>query len=528
MKFKLSALAIAFVLSGCQSLISPPDDEAAEAAEAGSELEVGVTLAAQTVSPEPKPAEPEVVLPPEDVWERIVAGLSLDIPDNERVDRFRQWYINNPSHLATVSRRAEPFMYLIVEEIEKRGLPIELALLPIVESSFDVFAYSAGAAAGIWQFTAPMGRHFGLTQNWWYDGRRDVYASTIAAMDMMEYLHGKLHNDWLYAFAAYNTGEGRVFRAIRNNKAEGKPTDYFALSLPGETERYVPQLLALADVVKNAEKYGIQLNPIANEPALERIDVGSQIDLSLAADLADMSVAELHKLNPGYNRWATSPDGPHALLLPIDKVDGFNLALADTDNAQRVNWVRYTVKSGDSLSVIAKKYHTRTGIIQSVNKMDGNMIRIGQTLLIPVAAKDQEDYVFSAEQRLARHQSNKRADFKVDHKVQSGDSLWTIARANNVTVAQLASWNNMAPSDTLRLGQTLVIWVNKIATNQSKSSIMRQISYTVRSGDSLARIGQRFKVNVNDLVRWNKLEGQKYLQPGQRLTLYVDVTRVQV
>ncbi|MBY5992012.1 LysM peptidoglycan-binding domain-containing protein [Ferrimonas balearica] len=521
MKTKLPVVAIALMLSGCQTLTPGQDSTETQADTTPKATQPAVDKTAQV-----KPAQPALPPPPEDVWERIRTQMALDVPDNPRVEKFRKWYLNNPNHLNIISQRAEPFMYLIVEEIEKRGLPIELALLPIVESSFDVFAYSHGAAAGIWQFTAPMGRHFGLQQNWWYDGRRDVYHSTIAAMDMMEYLHGKLHNDWYYALAAYNTGEGRVFRAIRNNRNAGKPTDYFALNLPRETERYVPQLLALADVIKNADKYGITLNPIANEPALKLVDAGSQIDLSLAADLADMSVGELHKLNPGYNRWATAPDGPHTLLLPVDKVDGFITALADTESAQRVNWVRYTVKPGDSLGLIAQKYHTRVGVIQSVNKLEGNLIRAGQALLIPVAAKDQEDYVFSAEQRLARQQSTKRAEFKTEHVVQSGESLWTIARANKVTVDQLARWNGMAPSDTLRPGRKLVIWVNRVSETQTKSSVMRQVTYTVRSGDSLARIGQRFNVTVNDLIRWNKLQGQKYLQPGQRLTLYVDVTRV--
>ncbi|WP_298441756.1 LysM peptidoglycan-binding domain-containing protein [uncultured Ferrimonas sp.] len=524
MRVSYSALMCAFLLSGCQSLTT----SSSEQPQATAPLNAPAATATTLETPPAVQPQAEAVVPVTDVWQRIREQMALEVPDNDRVDHFRQWYISHPKHLKIISQRAEPFMYLIVEEIEKRNLPIELALLPIVESAFDVFAYSAGAAAGIWQFTSPMGRHFGLQQNWWYDGRRDVYASTVAAMDMMEYLHNKMGQDWNYSLAAYNTGEGRVFRAIKKNKKKGLSTDYFALDLPTETERYVPQLLALADVVKNAEKYGIDLTPIANEPQLQRLDIGSQIDLSLAADLADMTIAELHKLNPGYNRWATSPDGPHALLLPVDKVAGFQTALADTDQTERVNWVRYTIKAGDSLSVIASKYHTRTAIIQSVNKLSDNRIRIGQTLLIPVAAKDPEDYVFSAEQRLARKQSSKRAAFKMEHLVQSGDSLWTIARANNITVKQLAKWNGMAPSDPLRAGRKLAIWVNKVSQNQKSTSVMRKVQYTVRSGDSLARIGQKFQVTVADLLRWNDLSKRKYLQPGQKLKLYVDVTRVEV
>ncbi|QIZ76834.1 lytic transglycosylase [Ferrimonas lipolytica] len=521
MKNTYSALLCTFLLAGCQSL-SGTVDEPSSVNTDESTIDVA-TPPATPVTP-----EPEVALPPTDVWERIRSQMAMEIPTNKRIEKQRQWYIDHPQHLQIVSQRAEPFMHLIVEEVERRGLPIELALLPIVESSFDVFAYSAGAAAGIWQFTTPMSKHFGLQHNWWYDGRRDVYASTIAAMDMMEYLHNKMGPDWNYALAAYNTGEGRVFRAIKKNKQNGQPTDYFSLDLPTETERYVPQLLALADVINNAEKYGVALKPIANEPKLKRIDIGSQIDLALAANLADMTVAELHKLNPGYNRWATSPDGPHALLLPIEKAQAFETALAQTDPSERINWVRYTIKSGDSLSVIAQKHHTRTAILQSVNKLSDNTIRVGQTLLIPVAAKDPQDYVFSADQRLARTQSSKRASFKLAHTVVAGDSLWTIARANKVTVKQLASWNGMAPSDPLRQGKQLTIWVNKVSSNQSNNAVMRKVQYTVRSGDSLARIGKKFQVSVTDLLRWNSLSKQNYLQPGQKLKLYVDVTKIDV
>ncbi|SDJ83567.1 membrane-bound lytic murein transglycosylase D [Ferrimonas sediminum] len=522
---RLSALSLAILLTGCQTLTGSEEHALNDAATPAEVAQDSAELAPGNNNDEQEAQQP-VILPPDDVWERISRQMTLTVPDNTRVDRFRKWYKANPRHLEIVSERADPYLYLIVEEVERRGLPIELALLPIVESSFDAFAYSHGAAAGLWQFTSPMGRYFGLQQNWWYDGRRDVAASTRAAMDMMEYLYNKLDHNWLYALAAYNTGEGRVFRAIKKNKAKGKPTDFWSLDLPKETERYVPQLLAVADVIRNAEEYGIDLAPIANKPQLQEIDTGSQIDLALAADMADMSVADLHRLNPGYNRWATAPDGPHKLLLPLDKADGFINALADTGSTERVNWLRYEVKNGDSLGVIAKRYHTRIGIIQSVNNLDGNMIRIGQHLLIPVAAKDPELYPFSADQRLARKQSKKRANFKLEHVVKPGDSLWTIARANKVKVSQLASWNSMAPSDTIRPGQKLVVWVNRISKKQDKTSVMRQVSYKVKSGDSLARIAKKFNVTVADLVRWNQLDSQKYLQPGQGLTLYVDVTKI--
>ncbi|RTR37952.1 LysM peptidoglycan-binding domain-containing protein [Shewanella canadensis] len=504
------------LLSACQSLDVP-------APEATQNQNTTPTAPAVTSVDSESPAKVEVV-EVTDVWERIRLGLALPVPEHKLVKQYREWYIKHPQHLARVSERATPFLYLIVDEIEKRDLPIELALLPIVESAFDPFAYSHGAASGLWQFTSPMAKHFGLQMNWWYDGRRDVPAATVAALDMLEYLYKKTHGNWLYAIAAYNTGEGRVRNAVKRNKKNGKPTDFWSLDLPTETERYVPQLLALADVIKNAEKYGIKLSPIDNEPIIEVVNVKGQIDLALAAGFANMTTSELHKLNPGYNRWSTAPEGPHNLVLPVDRVLGFNLALADTDAKERLNWERYQIKSGDSLGLIAKRYRTTPSALRAVNDIKGNTIIAGKHLLIPVAAKNPEQYALSLGQRQISKQNVKRGSQKITYQVRSGDSLWKIAKAHKVKVSQLASWNSMAPKDQLKIGKKLAIWTG--SSKQSSSSITRKVNYTVRSGDSLARIASKFKVRINDLVRWNSLEKSKYIQPGQKLKLYVDVTNV--
>ncbi|GIU42135.1 lytic transglycosylase [Shewanella colwelliana] len=503
----------------------------------------GLTLLAgcQNLTEQPTPA-PVTIKPPEtivaidkevvaptpieitDVWQRIRLGLAMPIPDQKLVNQYRDWYIKHPQHLQRVSERATPFMFLIVDEIERRGLPIELALLPIVESAFDPFAYSHGAASGLWQFTAPMAKHFGLEMNWWYDGRRDVPAATTAALDMLEYLYGKTYQNWLYAIAAYNTGEGRVRNAVRRNKNNGEHTDFWSLDLPRETERYVPQLLALADVIKNADAYGISLHPISNEPQLTVIDIGSQIDLALAAQMAQMSLTELHSLNPGFNQWATAPNGPHHLVVPVDKAEQFTIALANSDSKDRLKWQRYKIRSGDSLGLIAQRYNTTPSALRAVNDIKNNRIIAGKYLLIPVAAKDPSQYLLSANQRLEKRQSSSGRGQKSYYTVVSGDSLWKIAKQHKVKVSSLARWNGMAPKDTLNLGQKLVIWQSAPSGNK----ITRTVNYTVRSGDSLARIASKFKVTVAQLVQWNALSNQKYLQPGQKLTLYVDVTRTRV
>ncbi|GIU16015.1 MULTISPECIES: LysM peptidoglycan-binding domain-containing protein [unclassified Shewanella] len=504
------------LLTGCQTLDNQQTSEGIPAK----------PVAVEKVAP--KPIEPEVVKVVEvtDIWQRIRLNMQMEVPDEKLVRQYRDWYIKHPQHLERVSERATPFMYLIVDEIEKRNLPIELALLPIVESAFDPFAYSHGAASGLWQFTSPMARHFGLQMNWWYDGRRDVPAATIAALDMLEYLHGKTGQNWLYAIAAYNTGEGRVINAAKRNKKKGISTDFFSLNLPTETERYVPQLLALADVIKNADKYGIKLTPISNKPQIEVIDIGSQIDLALAADLANMTTSELHKLNPGFNRWATAPEGPHKLVLPVAKADAFKLALNDTSTTVRLNWERYKIKSGDSLGLIAKRYRTTISALKAVNDINGNTIIVGKYLLIPVSAKNLDEYLLSTDQRLVRKQNKARGASKITYKVRSGDSLWKIAKQHKVKTAQLASWNSMAPKDPLQIGQKLVIWSGTVSKKSGLSEVMRTVNYKVRNGDSLARIASKFNVSVNDLVRWNELEKSKYIQPGQMLKLYVDMTKV--
>ena len=427
--------------------------------------------------------------------------------------------------MARVAKRAEPFLYLIVEQIEEADMPLDLALLPIVESAFDPFAYSHGRAAGMWQFIPGTGKRFGMKQTWWYDGRRDVVQSTEGAIKYLNYLLKYFDGNWLHALAAYNSGEGRVAKAIRKNKRAGKSTDFWSLDLPKETRAYVPKLLALVDILKKHEEYNFEWPVIANEPVTQPVDIGTQIDLALAADMAGLSLEALHALNPGFNRWATDPDGPHRLILPLDKVQTFQDALAKTDDSERLNWVRHKVKSGDSLLKLAKKYHTTVDIIQNVNDMRGNVIIAGDYLLVPVALKSLDKYSLSQEQRLAKTQARVRGSYQLSHVVERGDTMWDLSMKYKVNVRSLAKWNGMAPTDMLMPGKKLVIWVNQVSDSQRQNAVMRSLTYTVRRGDSLARIAGKFKVKISDIQKWNQINPNKYLQPGQKLKIYVDVTR---
>lgn len=547
LKFVLSPLVLAVGLSGCQitdeqTLESSTNDQALASCnelhtteEAISDCEIARDGVIEVVHPndalldeaqeivDTQNIETQAVIT--DVWQRVSDGLRFHIPDDKRVESQRNWYLKHPEYMKRVVTRAQPFLYYIVDEIEKRDMPMELVLLPIVESAFDPFAYSHGRAAGMWQFIPGTGKRFGMEQTWWYDGRRDVVASTQGALDYLTYLANMFDGNWLHALAAYNSGEGRVSKAIRANKKAGKPTDFWNLRLPRETRAYVPKLLALADILKNRDTYAYAWPEVENVAVIDIVDIGSQVDLAFAADLAGMSLKELHALNPGFNRWATSPEGPHRLVLPLDKASNFADALAKIDRNDRLNWVRYTVKSGDSLSEIASKYHTTVNVVKQVNELKSNTIRVGQAIMVPVALKALDAYSLSQGERLAATQNTKRSAHKITHTVKSGDTLWDIARKYKVSTKKLASWNGMAPNDMLKLGKTLVVWQEAPASKNS-DAIIKQLTYTVRNGDSLSRIASKFNVRINDISKWNNINSKRYLQPGQKLKLFVDVTRL--
>ena len=465
-------------------------------------------------------------VPEQDLWQRIRQQLQFKAPENPRLQAQRNWYLSHPDYLERVGKRAEPFLHLIVEEIEKRQLPMDLVLLPIVESAFDPFAYSHGSASGVWQFIPGTARHYGLDINWWYDGRRDVYAATHAALDYLEDLYDYFDGNWMHALAAYNSGQGRVGRAIRKNQRAGKPTDFWSLDLPRETRAYVPKLLALSDILANSDKYGIVWYPIENQPQLEVVELPAQIDLAKAADMAGMPLELLHTYNSAYNRWSTAPSGPHRLLLPQQNAQQFEQAIANSDPKQWLSWQRHQVRSGESLLTIAKQYHTSVEVIQQVNDISSHIIRAGEFLLIPVASNDLSDYTLSQGQRLLATQDRQRDGSKTEYVVQAGDTLWDISRMYDVGTRELAKWNGMAPGDFLRPGQKLVIWSKNSSSSERAAGLIRTITYQVRNGDSLARIADKFNVSIRDIEQWNNINRSRYLQPGQRLTLKVDVTNV--
>jgi membrane-bound lytic murein transglycosylase D len=498
------------------------------------------------------PGEREVPhLPPEqyaDLLDRIRDGYALPDVAHYAVDREVELYRKNPDFLDRTFKRGARYLYYIVTEIEKRQLPLELALLPVVESAFNPVAYSRSRASGLWQFIPSSGKHYGLEQNWWIDERRDVIEATQAALTYLQYLHRYFGGDWYLAIAAYNGGEGTVSNAVRRNRQAGLPTDFYSLNLRAETRDYVPKLLAISRIVRNPEAYGLAFAGIPNQPYFEVVDPGRQVQLEQVAQVAGISREDMFALNPGYNRMSTPPHGPHRLLLPIPNAQVFRQAMLDqaTTGASTLTAaaveppaeVRHTVRRGETLTAIARDYGVEVGAIKDANEMRGSVIQPGQSLLIPSPAEGstatlaalaapREDITAQLPENVRPAAPRKP---KV-HVVKSGDTLWGVARKYGVTVPALAAENGLSSKAGLVKGARLEIpgagsssgSATRTAANDARET--SRVTYKVKRGDTLSEIADRFDVTVKELMTWNRLRKSSSLQAGQRLVVYTGSSR---
>lgn len=541
MTLKISPILLCglLLLAGCETLDpkEAPLPAAAVSVDAAPAPQPDTVPQSLAITPDTEASQPNQAnaasATPEDLWQRMRSGFQLQSHQHKKMDQYLRWYASHPEYIERVFNRGQRYLFHIVERIEQEGLPLEIALMPVVESAFDPFAYSHATATGMWQFMSGTGSDYGLKQNWWYDGRRDVIDSTDAAIAHLKRLHTLFDDNWLLALAAYNTGQGRLMRSIKRNKRAGKPTDFWSLELPRETRAYVPQLLALSQIIKSPEKFQLALPDIANSPYFVSVNIDSQLDLAQASDMAGITMDELYLLNPGFNRWATDPEGPHRLNIPVEQEALFLQGLAEIPANQRISWHRYTIKNGDSLIRIAKRFNTSVDALKTSNQLRNSRIRAGDTLLIPEASAAGEHYALSANQRLVNTQSRSKGatgSEKIQYTVRKGDSFWRIANQHKVSVSSLARWNGMSPRDTLQPGQTLVVWSKSVQTSKAPTAntsqaVTRKLSYRVRKGDSLARIANKFNVSINDITRWNGVSSRGYIHPGQSLTLFVDVTK---
>ncbi|MCQ4346525.1 LysM peptidoglycan-binding domain-containing protein [Pseudomonas stutzeri] len=502
---RLLGIVFLLLLAGCQTRGGgEPGSDTERAVRVGKSIEWSQEL---------RPAEPD---PHEDIWERIRAGYRLQeqIGTNPRVERQRFGLASRPASIQQIAERSSPYIHYIVERLEENDMPLELALLPMIESSYNPLAYSPAHAAGLWQFIPSTGRYYNLRQTDWYDGRRDILASTNAAISYLKRLHDMFNGDWLLALASYNAGEGTVSRAIERNQRNGLPTDYWNLPLPRETQDYVPKLLAVSQIIQSPEAYGVTLAPIANEPYFEKVAIRHQLDLSKVAAMADVDKDELLQLNPAFKHGITL-DGPRHLLVPANKAEGVSERLARLEPESLVQWRRYRVRSGDSLHGIANRHHVTVATLRDINRLPGNRLRVGQTLLIPQGSGSAPSAPLY--ERSAPVVAQPSVPAPRSYRVRSGDTLWDIARRHDVSVDQLQRWNNLKGRE-IKAGQLLTLHGGSRTAGAGARQAVTY--YKVRRGDSLSVIAQRFSVDTRQLRQWNPSLGTT-LKVGQTLALHL-------
>ena len=482
-----------------------------------------ITMLDDGPPPVPEPRSAEEPASDRDTWDRIRDGMDLQYPDKKQVRRSIEWYRRNQEYLHRVTQRARPYLAYIAREVEKRELPMEFALLPVVESAFRERAYSHAGASGLWQFMPSTGRRYGLKQNWWYDGRRDIVESTRAALDYLTRLMQEFGNDPLLAVAAYNWGQGNLRRSMSRNRARGKPTDVWSLRLPRETRTHVYRFVAISEIVAEPDRYGVALRPIPDRVYFRPVALDGQVELAFAADLAGITVRELRRLNPGFKRSATAPGGPHRLQFPVDAAERFTATLARLPTDRNKRWTRHAVVPGDTLGAIAVLYGTSVKALKDTNGLASDRIFAGTHLTIPVALGLRG--VALADSTARGRRSAAEGPATTVHRVRRGDSLWLIARRHGVGVKQLAAWNGLSIESVLLPGQRLTVYRGRtgpvpatLRTNPPKRPRANAV-HVVQRGDTLSEIAMRHGTTVLVLTELNRIEEDAILLPGQKLRL---------
>ncbi|MEQ8313774.1 MAG: LysM peptidoglycan-binding domain-containing protein [Gammaproteobacteria bacterium] len=519
-------LLLCLLINACQTVsqapihatIHAPTQEPAPAGSQGAEIQIEAVHRAPlpsvstTANQESKAATESL----HSLWDRIRAGLVFqDFYEYPAVAEQLQNYRGNQRFFDLLASRAEPFLYGIVEEIEKRNLPMELALLPAVESTYNPRASSSENAVGLWQIMSNTGSSLGLQQDWWYDGRRDPLPATIAALDYLQALYQQFDSDWMLALAAYNTGPANVQRALR--RADSDEREFWSLPLALETQVHIPRLLALSRIIEDPAAFGVELEPIPNAQALSKVEIGRQIDLARVAELLEIEDEELRALNPGYLQWATHPETPQHIAVPAGQVQQLRDSLASLDTSEFVSWEHYTIRPGDTLSTIARRLNTTVDVLQVVNQLQGSQIIAGRSLLIP-RGSGANDYTNLTAPAL---ESSQRQPVPEVYTVRSGDNLWLIARRFDLRSREIAAWNNLSMDALLHPGQTLDLGFARqeaLALGQANRS-GHTTDYIVVRGDSPARIAEMFDIDLGEFLNWNNLDTGSIIYPGQVMQL---------
>jgi membrane-bound lytic murein transglycosylase D len=447
---RLFILLFVAVLAGCAT--QTPPNPYASAKKTYSAAETSRTI--------------DLTNPPRDMWDRIRRGFAIPNLDNELTARWTDYYASHPESVLIMSQRAGKYLYYIVDELNRRGLPTELALLPFVESAYNPTAYSRAKASGLWQFVPATGRQYNLEQDWWRDQRRDPVASTNAALEYLSYLYD-FQGDWYLALASYNWGEGSVKRAMEKKALNGIPADYASIDMPEETRNYVPKLQAIKNIIANPAKFGIKLPEVSNTPYFTSVQKEHDMDIEVVAKLAEISIDEFKSLNASFNRPVILAQHKPTLLLPANRVDIFNANL-EAYKGRLSSWDTYTSKKGESYASIAKRHGISLGKLQAINGISTRSSRaVAQTLLVPAKqaggsiqlASFQESPAETAPQspRTRGRQDivvlKRKANVRT-HTVKGGDTLFSLARRYNTSVTELRKLNNLK-TDTLAKGKQL-------------------------------------------------------------------------
>jgi membrane-bound lytic murein transglycosylase D len=512
----------ALFIVGCVSVAPPSGEQSATRTEdvrnAAQSAPWNTPALAQVELPERmEPRAIDLTVAPDDLFQRIRNGFAMPDLRDDLVQSYQQWYLERPDYLRRMVERSSRYLYHIVDELEKRGLPMELALLPMVESAYDPMAYSRSKASGLWQFMPSTGKRYKLGQDWWKDERRDVVASTAAALEYLQLIY-ELHGDWHLALASYNWGEGAVGRAIAKNEAQGLPTDYLSLTLPNETRNYVPKLQALKNIFSDpALTAEFDLPKVPNQPFFTTYTTDSHTDVQVAAKLAEMPVNEFVALNPAHKRPVIRPDTP--LVIPAEKLETFvsNLEAHDDENKPLSSWRVYRLRPGDKLEKIAPRFGTTVARLRAANGLNAKArLSPGQPLLVPGTEKDKGDADSGPE------------EIAGTHVVRAGESLSVIAMRHGLTVAEIKRINGLK-DNRIAIGKRLQLTaarkpapaktagVRKVEGNPPPSA-PKITRYTVRRGDTIYSIARQFKVAEEDLMRRNSVT-PRTLKAGATLTI---------
>lgn len=437
-------------------------------------------------------------------WQKLRSTFSLPVQDTSLIQENLNWFASNPGFINDLVRNSTPFLSYIIDKLQEKNLPTELALLPMIESDFNPFAHSIAGAAGIWQLMPGTASGYGVEQNWWFDGRKDVITSTKAAIRYLCYLHKTFNDDWLLAIAAYNSGEGTIKNAIRKNKRLNKRTDYWSLDLPRQTKQYVPKLLALVALINMTN----DLPEFTIAQHFKVLSLSRQIDFKVIAKLSQTPLVEIIRLNAGYNRLLTSPKGPHKIAIPLHNIPTFINNYHALPDDQHINY-QHRVLANESLSSIAKHYGTSVQTIKSLNNLSSDLIRVNQQIIVPASTvMNRQRHELNGKQYLADQHYDRSPLRKINYVVKKHDSYHRIAKKFGVSIGAIEFWNGVSHHKPIVIGDPLTMWIKK-----------SRKTYKVKSGDTLSQIAKAHNTTTETLLKNNQLTSIDKIKIGDELII---------